>query len=108
MQRQSHRDKFKSARLQIELATTDQLRMRPGMRFRGSVEIERIRDTPLIPIEAVFLTDAGPVVHRKTLMGHEVVPVELGRRNGSRVELLDGLDVGDSISLVDLETERQS
>jgi len=108
VQRQSHGDKFKSARLQIELATTDQLRMRPGMRFRGSVEIERIRDTPLIPIEAVFLTDAGPVVHRKTLMGHEVVPVELGRRNGSQVELQDGLDVGDSISLVDLETERPS
>jgi multidrug efflux pump subunit AcrA (membrane-fusion protein) len=49
----------------------------------------------------VFLQAEGPVVYRKTLFGFDTVTVELGRRNDSHVEVLSGLQPGDSVSLVD-------
>lgn len=91
----------KMARLEIELDETDTRKMRPGMRFRGRVETERISEAVLLPIDAVFLQAEGPVVYRKTLFGFDTVSVELGRRNDSHVEVLSGLQPGDSVSLVD-------
>ncbi len=79
--------------------------MRPGMRFRGSVEVERVTDALLIPIEAVFQSADGPVAYRRTLLGHETLPLELGRRDDQHVEVLSGLDPADEVSLVDLGTK---
>jgi multidrug efflux pump subunit AcrA (membrane-fusion protein) len=48
------------------------------------------------------------VVYRGSVLGHEAVGVELGRRNEDFVEVLAGLEEGDSVSLVDLaERERR-
>ena len=93
-------------RLEIELDETDKRRMRPGMRFRGRIETERVEDALVVDAEAVFLKLDGPVVYRKTMVGFETVPVELGRRNQDRVEVLTGLHEGDSIAAVDLEQRR--
>jgi multidrug efflux pump subunit AcrA (membrane-fusion protein) len=80
--------------------------MRPGMRFRGQVETDRVADALVVDADAVFLKAEGPVVYRKTWLGHEKVPVELGRRNDKRVEVLSGLTEADMISAVDLDRER--
>jgi multidrug efflux pump subunit AcrA (membrane-fusion protein) len=56
----------------------------------------------------VFPTTGGPVVHRRTWLGYEVVPVELGRRNAERVEVLSGLSEGQSISRADLARPESS
>jgi len=106
VQRESWRNPLKVVRLEIELDETDKCRMRPGMRFRGRIETERVEDALVVDAEAVFLKLEGPVVYRKTMVGFEVVPVELGRRNQDRVEVLTGLDEGDSIAAVDLEQRR--
>ena len=73
------------------------------MRYRGKIETERAEDTLVVDADAVFLKSQGPVVYRKTLFGFEPVSVELGRRNQERVEVLSGLNEGDSIAAVDLE-----
>jgi len=101
VQRKSWRNPLRVVRLDIDLDRTDERRMRPGMRFRGTIEIERIEDAVVIPIETVFVSEDGPTVYRKTRLGHERVPVTLGRRNEKRVEVLDGLDERDRVSRTD-------
>ena len=101
VQRKSWRVPLKVVRLDVDLDHTDERRMRPGMRFRGEIEIERIEDALLVPIEAIFRGEDGPTVYRKTLVGYSRVPVRLGKRNDKTVEVLEGLDDGDRISTVD-------
>ena len=108
VQRKNWRNPEKVARLTIELDETDRKKMRPSMRFRGTVETERIRDALIVPIEAVFISDTGPVIYRKTLLGHEARQVTLGRRNETSVEVLAGLGQGDSISVVDLAADEDT
>jgi multidrug efflux pump subunit AcrA (membrane-fusion protein) len=93
------RNPLKAVRLELHFDETDVRRMRPGMRFRGTIETERISDTLLIPSDAVFPSPDGPTVYRRTLFGHEDVPVTLGRRNATAVEVLDGLEAGDVVAL---------
>ena len=103
VQKESWRSEQKVVRLEIELEKTDTRRMRPGMRVRGKIETERVTGALLLPSDAVFLKPDGPVVYRETWMGHETVPVELGRRNAKRVEVVGGLAEGDAVSRIDLE-----
>lgn len=108
VQRESWRSEQKVVRLEIELDETDTRKMRPGMRFRGDVEVDRAEQALLVDADAVFLEPEGPIVYRRTLWGHEAVPVELGRRNEKRVEVLDGLSEGDAISLQNLGRRRST
>jgi HlyD family secretion protein len=103
VQRKSWRNPIKVVRLDMVLNESDPRRMRPGMRFRGSVEIERVEGVLLVPSHAVFLTPRGPVVFRRTLFGHEKVPVQLGRRNDDVVQVVEGLEPGDRIAERNLE-----
>lgn len=107
VQRKSWRNPIKVVRLDMELDETDTRRMRPGMRFRGTVEIERAEDVLVVPANAVFLTAQGPVVFRRTLFGHERVPVELGRRNEELVQVVGGLSDGDRIAEQNLDLEKR-
>jgi len=74
--------------------------MRPGMRFRGEIEVERVDHALVIPLEAVTPGAGGPVVTRFTALGRTESPVKLGRRNQTLVEVISGLEEGDRISRV--------
>ena len=89
-------------RMEISLDTTDPQRMRPGMRFRGSVETGRVDDALIVPIDAVFIGADGPVAYRATDDGHETVKLEIGARNQTSVQVLSGLREGDRVSRIDL------
>lgn len=95
----------KVVRLDIELAQTDAERMRPGMRFRGRVEVERIEDAVLAPAEAVFGTADGPVVWVDGWFGPRAVRPRVGARNEQWVEILEGLEAGDAILVESPEEE---
>lgn len=97
------RNPLKAVRLELHFDETDVRRMRPGMRFRGAIETERIAETLLIPSNAVFPSPGGPIVYRRTLLGHEAVTVTLGRRNATMVEVLEGLDAGDLVAATNPE-----
>ena len=102
VQRQSSKNPLKVMRLEIAFDKTEPHTMLPGMRFRGTVETGRVHDALIIPVEAVFVTDAGPIVWRKTVTGFEAVRVEVGQRNKDLVEVRSGLGAGDRVSRIDL------
>lgn len=105
VQRRSSADPVKVVGLDIALDRTDPQRMRPGMRFLGTVEIERTPEALVVPAEAVFNRADGPVVYRRARWGTEPVRPQLGRRNAQWVEIRGGLAEGDAVSLRDPEAE---
>lgn len=96
---------LKVVKLEIDLDRTDPQRMRPGMRFTGTVEIERLAKALVVPAETVFTRPDGPVVYRRQGLGSEEVHPTLGRRNERLVEIVKGLAPGDKISQQDLAEE---
>jgi HlyD family secretion protein len=106
VQSRSESDALKVVKLEIDLDATDAQRMRPGMRFLGTVEIERTPRALVVPVEAVFNRASGPVVYRKSGLGSEEVRPVLGRRNDRQVEVKSGLKAGDKVSRRELAESR--
>jgi multidrug efflux pump subunit AcrA (membrane-fusion protein) len=102
VRQRSWRTPLKGFRVEVVLEKTDPTFMRPAMRFRGEVETGRIPGVLLVPRDAVFLRDGGPVVWARRLVGWREVPVTLGRGNRTQVEVVSGLSEGDRISPIDL------
>ncbi len=102
VQRRSWRTPLKGFRVEIALEKTDPTFMRPAMRFRGEIETGRVPDLLLVPRDAVFLRDDGPVVWAKRRLAWREVEVTLGRSNQKMIEVLSGLSEGDTVSAVDL------
>ena len=86
---------LKHVELTLELEETDTETMRPGMRFQGEIEVERVEDVLLAPASAVVSTADGPVAFRRGLFGVDRVEPEVGRRNDEVVEIEAGLAAGD-------------
>jgi HlyD family secretion protein len=103
--RQSPRTPIKVVGVDLTLAKTDRVRMRPGMQFRGRVETVRAPGTLLVPVDAVFNRPDGPVAFRRRGGGYELVRLALGRRNARHAEVLAGLGEGDQVARRDLERE---
>jgi HlyD family secretion protein len=98
---------LKVVKLVIDLDRTDPQLMRPGMRFTGTVEIERASRSLVAPAEAVFNRPEGPMVYRRRGWRVEEVRPVLGRRNERLVEIKSGLSPGDRISRLDLAEEER-
>jgi HlyD family secretion protein len=99
VQQHSDNSPVKVVKLEIDLARTDPLRMRPGMRFVGTVEVERTPRVLVAPLEAVRSLPDGPLVYRRARFGVEAVRPRLGRHNDRWVEVLAGLAAGDQLRL---------
>ena len=97
VQRKSRDDPGKVVRLKLALEATDSERMRPGMRFRGTVVAERLEQLLAVPSEAIFSDADGPYVYVRSLLGRRRVNPELGRRNQDWVEVVSGLAAGDRV-----------
>jgi hypothetical protein len=102
VKQRSWRTPLKGYRVEIALEKTDPTFMRPAMRFRGEIETGRLRSLLLVPREAVFLRDDGPVVWARRGLGWREVKVRLGRSNRTQVEIVSGLAEGDRVSPLDL------
>jgi HlyD family secretion protein len=107
VRQRSWRTPLKGYRVEIALEKTDPSFMRPAMRFRGEVETSRIPKLLLVPREAVFLRESGPVVWARRALGWSEVPVKLGRSNRRQVEVTDGVAEGDRLSPVDLALPKE-
>ncbi len=94
----SDANRQKVVEAQLALDHADPLRMRPGMRFQGTIEVSRLRGVLVAPADAVAATPDGPAVERATAFGAEVVHPRLGRHNDQLVEVLAGLAPGDRVA----------
>ncbi|HSD27509.1 MAG TPA: HlyD family efflux transporter periplasmic adaptor subunit [Vicinamibacteria bacterium] len=106
MQR-SWRTPLKGYRVEVALEKTDPTFMRPAMRFRGEVETGRVPGVLLVPRDAVFLREDGPVVWARRALGWREVRVTLGRSNRTQVEVVSGLGEGEKVSPEDLALPRE-
>ncbi|HKR65511.1 MAG TPA: efflux RND transporter periplasmic adaptor subunit [Thermoanaerobaculia bacterium] len=100
-------DPLKVLRVDIALDKTDPAKMRPGMRFQGTIELGRVKNAVIIPREAVFAGTSGPFAWRRGSMSVEQVPVRLGRENDKFVEVLSGLAPGDRVLVAKEEEEEK-
>jgi multidrug efflux pump subunit AcrA (membrane-fusion protein) len=100
VQRASPDNPLKVAKVVIALEQTQGVKLRPGMRFRGQIETDHVDDALLVPLEAIVSTPDGPVAHRRAAVGTEPVELELGRRNATHVEVLQGLSEGDELVIL--------
>ena len=107
VRQRSWRTPLKGYRVEIVLEKTEPTFMRPAMRFRGEVETGRVPKVLLVPREAVFLRESGPVVWSRRAFGWNEVPVKLGRSNRREVEVLAGVAEGDRLSPVDLALPKE-
>jgi multidrug resistance efflux pump len=97
VQRSSPRTPQKVAKLDVLPTKVDPKSMRPGMRVRGRVELERLRRVLSVPLDCVAPSASGPLVWRAGAGGLSAVAVTTGRRNEERVEVLSGLKEGDLV-----------
>ncbi len=96
---ESPESRVKVAKIELALEKTDAAIMRPGMRFRGRIELDRIPNVLQIPITALRSTVRGPMVERMAGRGAIATPVKLGRRSRDAVEILAGVTDGDRIAV---------
>ncbi|MDH4178944.1 MAG: hypothetical protein OEV33_00420 [Armatimonadota bacterium] len=83
----------------VTLNETDPTRLRPGMTVDLEVVLERLPETILVPIRAVFAESGEQVVYRARERTFERVPVTIGSRNDLLVEVRSGLRAGDQVAL---------
>lgn len=98
VQKRSNEDPRKIVRLKLGLEESDPERMRPGMRFRGTIVTERVEDALTVPLDTIFSDATGSYVTLRGLFGDRQIHPELGRRNQRYVEVLAGLSEGDLLA----------
>jgi HlyD family secretion protein len=102
VRQKSWRTPVKVFKVDVALEKTDPTVMRPAMRFRGEIETARTPGLLVVPREAVFLRESGPVVWARRALRWTEVPVRLGRTSRRQVEVVAGLAEGDRLSPLDL------
>ena len=106
-QKKNTRDPLKVLQVDLKLDKTDPAKMRPGMRFKGTIELQRIKNALTIPRRAVYISEQGPVVYRRGAFSVDTVPVKLGKENEDMVEVIEGLSARDRILLTKQQEEEQ-
>src|SRR5438132_2533218 len=94
---QQQRDPLKVLKVEIVLDPSDPAKMRPGMRFQGTVELRRDRAVVLVPRNAVYVSPRGPYALRRGWFSVAEVPLRLGPQNDKSVEVLSGLSADDRV-----------
>jgi len=82
----------------IEVLETD-TNVRPGMTTSNRIYTNTIKDTLVMPLEAVFNQDSITFVYRKSGLSIEKVQVLLGDANENEVVINSGLTAGDKVLL---------
>jgi multidrug efflux pump subunit AcrA (membrane-fusion protein) len=98
VQTESPMSRVKVTALEVKIEKTDPM-MRPGMRFRGRIEVSRVPGVLQVPLAAITSTARGPEIVRVVGGKSQAVVVKLGRRSRDAVEVLAGLEPGDRVSL---------
>jgi len=80
----------------------------PGLTVSCRIIVDKIEDVLYVPIDAIF-TEAGiNFVYKKSGVGFKKVEVETGRSNSDYAIIVNGLNEGDEVSLIDPFYEEKS
>jgi HlyD family secretion protein len=77
--------------------------LKPGMSASAEIIIDRLPNVVSVPLESVFEREGRTVVY---LENKKEIEVQVGRRNDMQIEIVSGLNGGESICLVDPTLER--
>jgi HlyD family secretion protein len=102
VRRRSWRVPAKVFRVEIALSEPDASFMKPAMRFRGEIEIERLPGRLCLPRSAVFHRATGPVVFARRFWRWAETPVQLGEQSETSVEIKGGLREQERVLPLDL------
>ncbi|MFZ9690407.1 MAG: efflux RND transporter periplasmic adaptor subunit [Phycisphaerales bacterium] len=84
-----------TVRVLIEADTA--LGLKPAMRCRGEIMLDRVEDQPWVPIQSVFREGPIAYVHVAGDAGIEQRQVTLGRSGELQVEVKKGVEAGDRV-----------
>lgn len=80
-------------------------RLRPGMTCRVAIRAQQVKQAVTVPTQAIFSDDSGDICYIQTGWGnYEKRTVKTGAQNEDVVQILDGLKVGEKVSLIKPET----
>lgn len=90
-------EQTRAAQARVVLRNPD-LAWRPGLFVTVSADVERVEVPVAIAGTAVQKVEGRDVVFVRTDGGFELRPVKLGRRDAERIEVLEGLAVGEQLA----------
>ena len=97
VRRASNTNPNRTLPVQLTLQASDPAIMRPGMRFKGTLVTAERRSVVRIPVDSLFSSERGPTVRRRTALGVDEVPVEIGVRGDEWIEVISGISEGDEV-----------
>ena len=90
----------------LEILDTDS-RIRPGLSASARIAVEKIPNSILVPVEAVFEKDGRAIAYVLRGSHFEERPVQVARRGRTQVMITSGLQPGERVALKDPTREKQ-
>ncbi len=94
----SRENPIKVITIKLSVDSVEGLQMRPGMRFRGTIDAETLPDVLVLPRSAIFGSSQGPIAYKREGDGVAAVLVELGKSGKRNIQIKSGLSKGDEVS----------
>ena len=84
--------------LGLVLADPDS-RIKPGMTATARIAADRLPDSTLVPVEAIFQKDGRPVVYRLNGSKFDEQPIDIVRRGREQAAVTNGVSAGDKLAV---------
>jgi RND family efflux transporter MFP subunit len=73
--------------------------LKPGMTAEVRIQVQTIRDTLMVPVQAVTEYEGKPVCYVKSGRSAERRPVEVGESNDQYIQIVSGVTEGEDVAL---------
>lgn len=74
-------------------------RIKPGMTANARIAADRLPDSTLVPVEAIFQKDGRPVVYRLNGSKFDEQPIGIVRRGREQAAVTSGVSAGDKLAV---------
>jgi HlyD family secretion protein len=91
---------IKNFGIDLQIDHTDP-RIRPGMKANARIAVDTVPDSILLPAQALFRKNGSSVVYVASGKKFSERTVQVGRRSGDVIQILDGVKPGERVALKD-------
>ncbi|MBL9141007.1 MAG: HlyD family efflux transporter periplasmic adaptor subunit, partial [Phycisphaerae bacterium] len=91
--------------VKVALEANPRLGLKPSMRCKGEIVLDRVTDAVSVPIQAIFRQGPTAYVYVPVRGGYAPREVKLGRASELEVEIINGLDEGVAVLLREPRTD---